>query len=268
MNCFFLPYYTILNIRLYWQGINLKINLKECITIFFDLEFYVPESSRDKDGLCYNPWDKSCRLLGGEFLSINGLTIDRAKDTTIEKKIKGVWLWDHSCEKEILEKILSMITSSVEKVKKNHNNRSLVLCGIGISNSDIPVIFELFKRYKLLSNDEAFELQANIRVIDLAQISILLNNVNDNYIYPLTKNSLLNKYLPGEKFESGKSVWDLYENKKHAEIIERTSKEIVTTYLCYKRLIEESRKLKSFEKRNKSLTRQLNNIRLLEEQAE
>lgn len=243
--------------------VSLRVNLKECITIFFDLEFYVPLSSRDKEGLCYSPWDKSCRLLGGEFLSINGLTIDRTKDSTIEKKIQGIWLWEHSSEKEILEKILNLIVSSASKVKKNHRTRSLVLCGIGISNSDIPVIFELFKRYHLLSNQEAFELQANVRCIDLSQIAILMNNVNDSYLYPLTKNNLLNKYLPGNKFESGKSVWELYENKKYAEISQRTFDEILNTYFCYKKLIDESRKLKSFEKRNKFLEKQL--VKQLEE---
>ena len=48
-----------------------KININKCRIIFFDLEFYVPERSRTKTGFCYNPWDKSCKILGGSFLIAN-----------------------------------------------------------------------------------------------------------------------------------------------------------------------------------------------------
>lgn len=68
----------------------MRTKLGSCITIIFDLEFYVPEKSRKEVGFCYNPWDKASRILGGGLLSINGFTVDKTNDDAIPKKLKAI----------------------------------------------------------------------------------------------------------------------------------------------------------------------------------
>ncbi|HGS5155095.1 TPA: hypothetical protein ACMDT1_001673 [Vibrio parahaemolyticus] len=240
----------------------MKTKLGSCVTVIFDLEFYVPEQSRKEVGFCYNPWDKASRILGGSFLSINGFTVDKTHDNAISKKIKNYWLWDHeNNERALLETILDVLVKASEKVSKAHNGtRSAVLCGIGISYSDVPILFELFKRYKLLSNQQAFELQNKFRVIDLSQMATPLFNLNTGYLYPIPKNGLMDKFVKGVKFEPGSSVWDMYEEKNYSLIESRVKSEISATYLCYKNIIEESRRLKSKEVELKKLTKQLENV--------
>jgi hypothetical protein len=187
---------------------NMKTKLGSCITVIFDLEFYVPKKSRKEVGFSYNPWDRASKLLGGNFLSINGFTVDKTLDSDTIKKMKSYWLWEHeNNERALLETILDELRKVSEKVgKANSGTRSAVLCGIGVSSSDVPILFELFKRYKLLSNQDAFELMNKFRVIDLSQVATPLYNLNTGYLYPITKNILMNKFVRGMKFDSGSSV--------------------------------------------------------------
>ena len=135
---------------------------------------------------------------------------------------------------------------------KAHKKKvSPLLCGIGISSSDVPVLIELFKRYKILSNAEAFRFQSNFRVIDLSQLGIVCFNNGNDFLYPKIKNELLNKFMSGTKFESGKSVWDLYESKDYTGITERVNDEIISTHHIYKSLLSEYRGFKRLEKEEK-----------------
>ena len=70
---------------------TLKIN--KCRIVFFDLEFYFPEASRVKSGLCYNPWDKKCKLLGGAFLVANPANDFQISSEEVLKKTESFWLW-------------------------------------------------------------------------------------------------------------------------------------------------------------------------------
>ena len=135
----------------------MKIKLGSCITVIFDLEFYVPEKSRKEVGFCYNPWDKKSKILGGSFLSINGFTVDKVHDKAISKKIRSYWLWEHeNNERALLETILDVLVEVSEKVSKAHNGtRSAVLCGIGISSSDVPILFiSVLEKQRLLKGLE------------------------------------------------------------------------------------------------------------------
>lgn len=43
--------------------------------------------------------------------------------------------------------------TACEQVKNAHEGAvSAILCGIGITSSDVPILFELFKRFHILSN--------------------------------------------------------------------------------------------------------------------
>lgn len=231
---------------------NFRINIGKCRIIFFDLEFYVPESGRDKEGLCYNPWDKKCRFLGGSFFTANP-SKDISTEISIEsKKIQCFWLWDYQSEKELLIAIYALLKEVYGLANKGNNGKvSPVLCGIGITSSDVPVLFDLFKRYKIMSNYDAFHFQSCFRIIDLSQLAIATFNNNSSFAYPKTKGHILNKYLPDKKFESGKVVWDLYESKKFDEIEFRVRDEIVCTHLSYISILNDYKKFKSLEKNAK-----------------
>lgn len=236
---------------------NNRIILNKCRIIFFDLEFYVPESSRSKTGFCYNPWDKNCKLLGGSFLLANPIKDFNSPKLINTTKVTSLWLWDYNSEKELLASIYELLKTVLDIVSKAHNGMlSPILCGIGITSSDIPIIFELFKRYKILTNSEAFSLQNKFRSLDLSQLSIATFNNSSNFLYPKTKNHIFNKYLNGKNFETGKIVWDLYESKNYDSIKARVLDEVVSTHKCYELIKFDLDKFKSLEANSKKIKKQ------------
>jgi len=234
------------------HGQQKRIVLNKCRVVFFDLEFYVPESSRSEYGFCYNPWDKKCKFLGGSFFSANPTRDFETADFKIKNKIKSLWLWDYQSEKQVLEAIYTLLNDVLELVRKAHKGMvAPILCGIGITTSDIPILVELFKRYKILTNAEAFVFQNKFRVVDLSQLSISTFNNGSNFLYPKTKNDILTKYINGKTFESGKVVWELYESKDYTGIEERVLDEVESTYKCYKLINDDLHKFKALEKTEK-----------------
>jgi len=235
------------------HGRQKRIVLNKCRIIFFDLEFYVPESSRKEHGFCYNPWDKKCKFLGGSFFLANPTRDFETTNFKIKNKIKSLWLWDYQSEKQVLEAIYILLNDVLELVRQAHKGImvSPILCGIGITTSDLPILVELFKRYKILTNSEAFAFQNKFRVVDLSQLSISTFNNGNNFLYPKTKNDILTKYINGKKFESGKVVWELYESKDYAGIEERVLDEVMSTHKCYKLINDDLHKFKALEKAEK-----------------
>ena len=233
--------------------------LKKCRTIFFDLEFYVPPESRKENQLNYNPWDKKCEFLGGSFLTIIPATESSLSSERAKKKIKSFWLWDYDSEKEILTAIYTFLKSHADVVRQAHNGTiSPILCGIGITTSDIPVLMELFKRFKIQTNSEAFEFFSKFRVIDLSQLAIGVINNSTPFMYPVRKHVILAKYLNGKSMKPGESVWQLYESKDHDGIVQRVNEEVIASYIGYKKIKADFDLFKELEKENKIQTRLLN----------
>ncbi|WP_223513040.1 hypothetical protein [Pseudomonas sp. GL-B-19] len=231
-----------------------RIRIEKCRVIFFDLEFYVPENSRSELGFCYNPWDKGCKFLGGSFLVANPEKDFHISKSEISRKTQSLWLWGHDSERELLERIYLILKTAHDKVRDAHGGTvSPVLCGIGITSSDIPILFELFKRFQILTNQEAFKFQNSFRVVDLSQLAISTFNNPNNFLYPKTKSHILNKYMPGTKFETGKTVWQLYESKSYEEIQQRVVSEIFSTHRCYELIKADLEVFKCLELRNKKL---------------
>ncbi|WP_237443785.1 hypothetical protein [Sinobacterium norvegicum] len=225
-----------------------RVKLSKCRVILFDLEFYVPEAGRDKSGFCYNPWDKRCKLIGGSFLPANPEKDLSKTSNNPKRKVKSFWLWDYKSERELLEAIYKLLRTTCGLVINAHEGRvSPIMCGIGISSSDVPILFELFKRYKILSNAEAFEFQNMFRILDISQLSIATFNNSNDFLYPKTKSLILQKYMPGKKFESGKSVWDLYDANEYDSIVDRVIDEVMCTHQCYLEIVEDIRKFKALE---------------------
>lgn len=241
-----------------------RMKLGKCRVIFFDLEFYVPEKKRDNNGFCYNPWDKSCRILGGSFLVANPDKDLSSTSKKVESKIKSLWLWNYKSEKDLLVSIYNLFKSTLDIVKGANDGRvSPVLCGIGITSTDIPVLFDLFKRFKILSNEESFIFQNKFRVIDISAVSIFAFNNSTNFIYPKTKNLILHKYMPEKKFDSGKSVWELYDLNEKDSIESRVIDEVMCTHQCYLNILFDSKKFKSLELNDKKYKKILEKRALL-----
>ena len=149
----------------------IRTNFNKCRVIFFDLEFYVPESSRIPNTFSYNPWDKQSKFLGGCFFFANPSSDFNLTDQQVHSKIKPLWLWKHKSERELLVHIYDLLKQAEETVSKAHKNRLYpIMCGIGITTSDVPILFDLFKRYKILSNRDSFIFQNKFRNIDLSQL--------------------------------------------------------------------------------------------------
>ncbi|SFG30143.1 hypothetical protein [Neptunomonas qingdaonensis] len=225
-----------------------KIKLGKCRTIFFDLEFYVPETSRLEKGFSYNPWDKACKLIGGSFLIANPDKDIQLRDELVRKRIKSVWCWECDSEKALVQQIYDLLEQALVIVHRAHDGKlSPVLCGIGITTSDVLILCDLFRRYQILDNAGVFAFMNKFRVIDLSQLAIGMFNSNVDFLYPKVKNDILIKYQHGTKFSSGTSVWGLYEEKNHALIQERVTDEIMSTHHCYKAIIEDIRRYRSLD---------------------
>lgn len=231
---------------------NFSINYHDCRIIFLDLEFYVPESSRRTKGLSYNPWDPDCKLLGGSFF-VSNPTKDFESHLDIDSdQIQSFWLWNYDSEKALLIDIFNLLKQVSQDAKAGNDGRvSATLCGIGIISSDIPVIFDLLKRYELLSNAEAFYFQTEFRVIDVSNLAIPTFNHSSMFAYPKTKKDLLLKYISGKKFESGTAVWNLYEKAQYNEIEYRTNDEISCTHKIYSEILNNYKLFKRLEKEDK-----------------
>ncbi len=233
-----------------------RIVLNKCRVVFFDLEFYVPESSRKEHGFCYNPWDKKSKFLGGSFFLANPVKDFEISELKVKNKTQSLWLWNYQSEKQVLENIYQLLEEVLNTVSNAHNGMvTPILCGIGITTSDIPILLELFKRYKILTNAEAFIFQNKFRVVDLSQLAISTFNNGSYFLYPKTKNEILKKYIDGKKFESGKIVWELYESKDYAGIEERVLDEVASTHKCYELIKSDLHKFKALEKAEKKRTK-------------
>ncbi len=237
-------------------------SLNQCRIVFFDLEYYVPQKHRRQSGLNYNPWLKECKLLGGTFFNANPSTDIQCDSESIikSKRMKSFWLWNEKNEAALVKKIFEYLNQIKQTMHRATNgNLSPLLCGIGISASDVPALIDLFKRYRLLTNAEAFRFQNSFRIIDLSQLSIACFNPSNAFIKPKTKNELLTKFKHKQTFESGKNVWSLFENKRLKLIESRVVDEIIATHHIYKQLLLSFRQFKQLEEKEKKRQKEISN---------
>jgi hypothetical protein len=212
----------------------MKYDLNNCRTIFFDLEYYVPIEKREGHGFKYNPWEEKSFLIGGSFLSVS----PKSKDyDSIQNKIKSFWIWDYEGnEGKLIKDIYDFLMN--DGVRKSHNGVSSVLCGINILHSDLPVILNLLNKYNIATNSELFTFQNSFRSIDLSILSIGAFNNNIGFLYPKKKAEITSKFYNQKLFDSGSSVWEMYDNKEFSKIKERVQEEIQITFNVYQKLID------------------------------
>ncbi len=220
--------------------------------IFFDLEYYVPKKNRKPHGLNYNPAVAGNMLLGGVFYSANPVSDLAPSGHSQMKKMKSFWLWQHKTEQQLLRAIYEYLKQIKGEVFKHLGDRvSPVMCGIGISNSDLPVLNHLFNKHLTDTSDKLFEFQNSFRVIDLSQLAIAAFNHNGPFLYPKTKNEVTSKFLSGKRMEDGRSVWELYEREEFGKIEARVIEEISLTISCYKAIKENFDLFKQLELKHK-----------------
>lgn len=196
--------------------------------VFFDLEYYVPKENRKKVVLSYNPWQIGNIFLGGVFYSFDS-SVNLKKGTPLNQQNKiSFWIWNYDNDECLLTIAIYNYLREIKEVVISENSGFAfpVLSGIGISHSDIPVLWELFKKYELISNETSFEFQNSFRTIDLSQISIGAFECSLPILYPKTKNELLKRFSLKTSSENSKSVWDYYESGATKFIEDRVLNEI------------------------------------------
>ena len=62
--------------------------------------------------------------------------------------------------------------------------------------------------------------------------------------------------MPGKEFESGKSVWNLYDDKNLQDIESRVIDEVLCTHHCYMEILNDFRKFKYLERYKKRIDTQ------------
>lgn len=205
--------------------------------LFFDLEYYVPPEGRQVKGLKYNPWNEGSLLLGGSFLMCDP---DDLKKECYDKDIKSCFLWNYASEEELVKEIFSLLTGFKESVTKRSKNKiSPILSGIGIITSDIPVLLELFKKYLLVTERDAFTFQSGFKVLDLSTLTLPFFPAGSNLLYPKIKKEILSRFMNGVTFSSGTVVWDLYDKGEMGLIEKRVKEEVSALRICYREILRE-----------------------------
>ncbi len=222
--------------------------------IFFDLEYYVPLSDRDRatpGGMTFSPMLAGHKILGGYFLTYYPMQ-DRIG------KRHEFWEWNEGSESNLLARIFELLEREWHSIEVKDQAGSLMLAGIGISHSDVPVLLARLIANATSHSARIFDLLFGCRQIDLSTATYCQFSFNQSYFaYPKTKSALYQKYLEGKKLESGKSVWDLYENNCFNEIAARCRSEVDDALAIYKQMFDLKKKndrslerLKKLEKAN------------------
>lgn len=192
--------------------------------IFLDIEFYVPEEDRERPGasLLSNPFREGHSLLGGVFCRHFP-----ARKGSQWEEYRPYWVWREGDEETVLRRIYEMFMESWERMRdKDPMQADLILCGIGISRFDIPVIFFRSMQYDFASHEDLFECYFKTKHVDLSDVGIPLFNHVGPVFYPKTANLLMKRLGIRKEKESGMRVWEMYDAGKHEEIERRTSDEI------------------------------------------
>jgi hypothetical protein len=207
--------------------------------LFFDLEFYVPGQDRESGSFSfkYNPNIDTHKLLGGTFYSktVDGKIPDDAEFVQL-------WLWDHNNdERLLLESIYKLFKEEwVKTIKENKTvlkkpvNTALI-CGIGISWADMPILYLRSLKYKIDTPEELYNIYFKSRFIELSNTCSFLFP-EERILYPKTAREINTKMRNNYYKDKSITVWDLFDNKKTDEIEKRTTQELINILLVYDKI--------------------------------
>jgi hypothetical protein len=198
--------------------------------IFFDLEFYIPEQDRNRPGasLLANPGRTGHHLLGGVFSRFWPL-----KDKISELSFDHFWFWDYKNEKQLLKVIFDYFKESWDSIRdKEPRHADLILCGIGISRFDLPILYIRSLIKKIDTNENIFELYFKTKPVDLSNVTIPFFN-REKVMYPKTANQILTRFSLEKNLASSMNVWEKFDNKDYEWIQQRTENEVKNSIKLY-----------------------------------
>ncbi len=207
--------------------------------IFFDLEFYVPKSERNRPKtrgtLVFNPGRPNHLILGGSF-HINSFSTQKTEN------IHQFWLWNYPSEKELLTEIYQLFVSEFTKIQKEKAKvmqtrvTDIVTCGIAISRIDLPALFLKGQQHQIAPTADLFDIFLKTKIIDLANVGAFLFP-NETTLYPKTANQLTSKLIKNRNPKpNGKQVWDLYDKHEFDKIEDRCNSEVVEIIEIYQQI--------------------------------
>ncbi len=224
--------------------------------IFFDLEYYVPATDRERKtpgGMTFSPVLPGHKIIGGTFLTYYPM------DDRLGKRI-DLWEWKLGSERNVLQAIFDLLQREWKSIEAKDQAGSLMLSGIGISHSDIPSLLARLTSCSIADSARIYDILCGCRQIDLSTATYCQFSFNQSYFaYPKTKSALYQKYLNGKKMESGKSVWAHYESENYQAIESRSNDEINDALAIYKSMFDLKKQHDASLKRLKRLEKQNQN---------
>lgn len=214
--------------------------------IFFDLEWYVPPKQRKLKGasLAMNPHKEGQFLLGGVFGKFHPL---KQRKENIE--YDHFWLWkENNEEKRLVKKIYDYVKQEWRNFDGSSDRQAdLILCGQGISRLDVPVLYIRSIYYGVDEPEEIFYTFCKTKQVDLSNVAIPL--IYGDLMYPSNWNQICGRFRFNRRKESGKSVWDYYDQKALSTIEKRTEEEVQDCVEFYDYILKNYMTRKSKKKR-------------------
>jgi len=220
---------------------------KKTRTMFFDLEYQVPRNAQSSTygSLLANPGRENQKILGGSFCLLESTEVNNWPEDVEKIALHNFWIWDYdNDEKKMLEDMLQYFRNSWDVMKgKEDREADLIVCGIGISRFDMPILAYRCNELGVANNADVWELLFTTKQVDLSNIGISYATKNQKkgfkgywVLYPKTANELCREFGIKSHKPSGKRVWDMYENKEFDGIVKRTEGEVRDTIELYRRM--------------------------------
>lgn len=119
-----------------------------------------------------------------------------------------------------------------------------MLCGIGISRSDLPALYTRMNALSISSPERLYHLLFGGQLIDLSISTLCQFKFNYPYFaYPKPKAELYQKYLNGKQIEPGLKVLEFYDRSEFNEIESRTLEEVKDMIAVYKAMFDHNHKV-------------------------
>jgi hypothetical protein len=120
---------------------------------------------------------------------------------------------------------------------KDPRQADRILCGVGITRFDLPILYIRSVRNKIDNEENIFDIYFKTKPVDLGIVGISFFN-REKVMYPKTANQLFNRF--GMNIEKGSStqVWDRYDNKEYEWIEKRCEDEVADAIKIYRIICE------------------------------
>ncbi len=178
------------------------------------------------------------------------------------KPVRQIWEWSAGSEKAALKEILEVLKSEWRAIERKPDSGSLMLCGIGISHSDVPALLAKMTSCGLDDPARIYDLLYGCRQIDLSVATYSQFATKTAYFaYPKSKAQLYQKYLPDvSNVAPAMTVWDSFLAEDFASIEARAATEVAHTVAIYKKMFDLKRQTDKSLERLKKLERKMSEL--------